>query len=72
VFLEFDGRAKYSAYLKPGEDPTDRMLAQQRREEAICRATGWVCIRITWADLERPEATARRIRDLLASRRRVA
>ena len=58
VFLEFDGKIKYQKLLKPGETVTDVVLREKRREELICRLTGWRCIRITWADLENPEATA--------------
>ncbi len=72
VFVEFDGRTKYERLLRPGESPTDAMLAQQRREELICRLTGWVCLRLSWSDLETPRATARRLRSLLESRRSVA
>jgi hypothetical protein len=68
VFLEFDGRVKYERYRRPGESLEAFLMREKRREEAICLATGWVCIRIGWADLERPHATARRIHQLLASR----
>ena len=70
VFLEFDGREKYSRFRRKGETLEDFLMREKRREERICQLTGWVCIRITWADLERPVATARRIRRLLESRRR--
>lgn len=69
VFLEFDGRIKYERYRRPGETLDEFLLREKRREEQICSATGWVCIRITWADLERPHVLARRIRKLLDSRR---
>ena len=70
VFLEFDGREKYDRFRREGETLEAYVLREKRREERICQLTGWVCIRITWADLERPVATARRIRRLLDSRRR--
>lgn len=57
VFLEFDGKVKYQELLKPGETVVDVVLREKRREELVCRLTGWRCIRITWADLENPEAT---------------
>jgi hypothetical protein len=69
VFLEFDGRIKYEHFRRPGETLEQYLLREKRREELICQVTGWVCIRITWADLERPVVTARRIRKLLDSRR---
>jgi hypothetical protein len=62
VFLEFDGKIKYQELLKPGESPTDVVLREKEREKMICRLTGWRCIRITWADLSRPERTAALIR----------
>jgi hypothetical protein len=58
VFLEFDGRIKYQKLLRPGESITDVVLREKKREELICRLTGWRCIRITWSDLENPDATA--------------
>lgn len=69
VFLEFDGREKYVLFRRENETLEEFLLREKRREELICQLTGWVCIRITWADLERPVATARRIRRILESRR---
>jgi hypothetical protein len=69
VFLEFDGRIKYERHRRPGETLEEFLLREKRREEQICAATGWVCIRVTWADLARPHVLARRIRRLLDSRR---
>lgn len=65
VFLEFDGKIKYGALLKPNESPTDVVVREKQREELICELTGWRCIRIVWADLYRPEHTAMRIRRML-------
>ena len=62
LFLEFDGKIKYQKLLKPGESPTDVVLREKRREELVCRLTGWRCIRIVWADLYHPERTAAAIR----------
>ncbi|WP_432479707.1 hypothetical protein [Nocardioides sp. GXQ0305] len=69
VFLEFDGREKYLRFRRANESLEDFLLREKRREERICQLTGWVCIRITWADLERPVHTARRIHRILESRR---
>jgi hypothetical protein len=69
VFLEFDGREKYLRFRREGETLEQFLLREKRREERICQLTGWVGILITWADLERPSTTARRIRRLLDSRR---
>ena len=65
VFLEFDGKIKYGKLLREGETPTDVVLREKRREERICEVTGWRCIRVTWADLQRPEILAARIRNML-------
>ena len=71
VFLEVDGRLKYELYRREGETLEEFLLREKRREELICQLTGWVCIRVTWADLENPVHTARRIRRILESRRPV-
>jgi len=68
VFVEPDGREKYFKYRREGETLEDFLLREKRREELICQVTGWICIRITWADLARPHVTARRIRKILQSR----
>jgi hypothetical protein len=68
VFLEFDGKIKYTKFRRPGESLDAYLMREKRREERICLLTGWTCIRITWADLESPVRTARRIAHLLESR----
>jgi len=68
VFLEFHGREKYLRYRHEGESLDDYLMREKRRIELICQLTGWVCIPITWPDLERPQQTAARIRRVLASR----
>lgn len=72
VFLEFDGRIKYEIFRRPGESLADYLMREKRREEQICQVTGWICLRITWEDLENPIATARRIRAVLDKRRPAA
>ncbi|MEO5662162.1 MAG: type IV toxin-antitoxin system AbiEi family antitoxin domain-containing protein [Nocardioides sp.] len=72
VFLEFDGKIKYEKFRRPGETLDEYLMREKRREELICQATGWVCIRISWGNLEQPVATARRIRAILSSRRPAA
>lgn len=69
VFVEFDGRLKYEAHRREGETLEQFLMREKRREETICQLTGWVCIRVTWADLANPELLALRIRRLLESRR---
>ena len=66
VFLEFDGKEKYVKHLRPGETVVDAVLREKKREERICRLTGWRCIRITWADLYHPEKTVAYIMSVLA------
>ncbi len=68
VFLEFDGRSKYTTLLKPGQTLDDVLIAERKRQNDVQRLTGWRCIRITWADLGRPSRTASMIRsDLFPS-----
>lgn len=66
VFLEFDGKAKYQRFLREGEEPGDAVFREKKREDRLRQATGWRCIRITWADLEHPVRTAAMIRRVLA------
>ena len=68
VFLEFDGRRKY-LQSQQGRTLDEVLLEERRREALICSLTGWVCVRITWADLMHPERLARRIRAAIDSRR---
>ena len=70
VFLEFDGRIKYDRFRREGETLEDYLMREKARAERICQLTGWVCVRITWADLNDPKRLAARLRGLLASRPR--
>ncbi len=65
VWMEFDGRQKYVKYLRPGETVADAVAREKRREDQIRELTGWLCIRICWADLYTPELTAARVRAML-------
>ena len=65
VFLEFDGKVKYEKLLRPGERASDVVVREKLREQDVCRVTGWRCVRITWADLERDLRTATMIRSAL-------
>jgi hypothetical protein len=61
VWLEFDGRSKYVDLLRDDETVTDVVLREKRREDDVRRLTGWVCIRVVWADLFHPARLAQRI-----------
>lgn len=67
VWLEFDGKVKYQRYVREGEDVTDVVLREKRREERIAELTGWRCLRITWIDLAYPERLAARLQRLIDS-----
>ncbi|MFC5730112.1 MULTISPECIES: hypothetical protein [Nocardioides] len=67
IWIEFDGKVKYQQHLRPGEDATEAVLREKRREEQIAELTGWRCLRVTWSDLADPARLERRIRDLIAS-----
>ncbi|MGZ4579486.1 MAG: type IV toxin-antitoxin system AbiEi family antitoxin domain-containing protein [Nocardioidaceae bacterium] len=63
---EFDGKAKYGRLLKPGEEPSDAVFREKRREDRIREVlVNWAVIRVIWADLYRGAHTAARIRRLL-------
>jgi hypothetical protein len=64
LFLEFDGKVKYERHRREGESVSDCVIREKNRESLICEMTGWRCIRIIWADLYKPAATADRIRKL--------
>lgn len=72
VWLEFDGKEKYLMDRRPGESRESAILrakrAERLREQAIAKATGWRCIRVTWADLEHPEQLIRRLRQEVLGR----
>lgn len=62
---EFDGRVKYGRLLKPGQEPSDVVFAEKRREDRLRELTGWSMIRLAWGDLSTPEHTAQRVRRML-------
>jgi hypothetical protein len=61
VMAEFDGRQKYLRLRRPGETIEQAVLREKEREDLLRELTGWLMIRLVWADLDRPEATAERI-----------
>ncbi|HEY5820791.1 MAG TPA: type IV toxin-antitoxin system AbiEi family antitoxin domain-containing protein [Propionibacteriaceae bacterium] len=48
---EFDGKVKYSQYLRPGEAPGDAVFREKLREDAV-RAQDLGVTRWTWRDLQ--------------------
>ena len=72
VWLEFDGKEKYTKFLRDGETATAAVLREKRREDRIRELTGWRCIRITWSDLLDPARTVARIRALLVAASRAS
>ncbi|MGN6129759.1 MAG: type IV toxin-antitoxin system AbiEi family antitoxin domain-containing protein [Nocardioidaceae bacterium] len=62
---EFDGKVKYGRLLRPGEDAGDAVFREKVREDRLREATGWGMVRLVWADLATPAATAARVRRLL-------
>ena len=58
---EFDGKTKYLAHRRPGETVADAVLREKRREDLLRELTGWMMIRLVWADLFQPERTAKRV-----------
>jgi hypothetical protein len=65
VWAEVDGRGKYDRWLQPGQSANDVVFHEKRREDLIREVTGWICIRITWADLADPVRLERRLRRAL-------
>lgn len=60
VLGEFDGKVKYGRLLKPGQDPGDVVFSEKRREDRLREVTGFVVLRLVWAELATPVATGRR------------
>lgn len=58
---EFDGRAKYGRLLRPGEDPAAAVYAEKLREDEL-RDEDLAVVRWGWADLDRFDVVAERLR----------
>lgn len=65
AFLECDGKAKYLRLRRRDETIDEVILREKRRQDRICELTGWICIRVTWADLYHPELLVARVRRTL-------
>lgn len=57
VLVEFDGLVKYGS---TGSAPGRALFAEKRREDGI-RELGFEVVRLTWADLHRPEVVRARV-----------
>lgn len=66
VWVEFDGKGKYLKSLRDGESVSDVVVREKRREDEIRRITGWICVRLTWADLYDPARLAEKVRRAFA------
>jgi len=62
---EFDGRMKYGRGLVPGQDPSEVLFNEKRREDRLREVTQWGMVRLVWADLGLGAYTADRIRKLM-------
>jgi hypothetical protein len=68
---EFDGKTKYGRLLMPGQDPSDVVFAEKRREDAL-RDLGWQVVRWIWDDLDSPTVLAERIQRAFSRAERAA
>jgi hypothetical protein len=59
---EFDGMVKYGRLLRDGETPGDAVEREKTREDRLREETGWLMIRLIWAELFKPGETGARIR----------
>ena len=62
VVGEFDGRIKYGRLLRPGQEPSDVVVAERQRELAIERA-GWKVVRFTWSEIRDSGLVRQRLQD---------
>ena len=59
---EFDGMAKYGRLLKDGETPGQAVEREKNREDALREETGWLMVRLIWAELFDAPRTGAKIR----------
>lgn len=71
VLIEFDGKIKYGALLKPGQTLEDVILAERAREKQMIEL-GWLVIRVVWNELGNPTRLVARVRRACAVHRPVA
>lgn len=65
LMCEVDGAGKYLRQRLPGETVEETVLREKRREDQLREVTGWSMVRLVWSDLDRPQATAERVRRAL-------
>ncbi len=65
LFVEIDGMIKYVKPLREGETAAEVVLREKKREDLARKLTSFHCLRFTWPDLSRPEATAAEVRAYL-------
>ena len=58
---EFDGMEKYGRLRKKDETPGQAVEREKKREDRLREETGWLMIRLVWAELFTPGPTAARI-----------
>lgn len=63
---EFDGMMKYGRLLKEGETAGEAVVREKKREDRLREETGWLMIRLIWAELFTPGPTGGRLRRQLA------
>lgn len=59
---EFDGMIKYGRLRKEGETPGQAVEREKKREDRLREETGWLMVRLVWAELFRPGPMAAKIR----------
>lgn len=66
---EFDGRDKYTRYLKSGESVVDAVMREKEREDLVRELTGFRVFRMVWSDLDhgREQQTAARLKRALST-----
>lgn len=65
LMCEIDGAGKYLRYRRAGESIDQTVMREKRREDHLRELTGWSMVRLIWSDLDRPQATAERLRQVL-------
>lgn len=66
VMVEIDGLEKYLRLRRAGESVADAVVREKKREDLLRELTGWTMLRFVWSDLDRPRATADRVRRALS------